>query len=142
VVALAHCVTQRAHLPDHHGGDLDGVAIGIVDLGHGGLVVAWPGREPEAPGEGVDPAPATRAYRVRFTPAGVVRPRPCLHLWSAWPVALFLRPSVIACGYVSHDAIIGIVVISLSCIEELIRETVSTARAMDGWSSRFLLATR
>ena len=32
-------------LPDHHGGDLDRVAVGVVDLGLRRLLVADPGRD-------------------------------------------------------------------------------------------------
>src|SRR5262249_56715143 len=48
-------------LPDDHGGDLDRVAVGVVDLGLRRFLVADPGRYRDAAGERVDPLQARRA---------------------------------------------------------------------------------
>src|SRR4029450_9743428 len=38
------------NLPDDHCGDLDRVAVGVIDLGHRGLLVADPGGHPPPAG--------------------------------------------------------------------------------------------
>src|ERR1035441_9507067 len=45
-------------LPDDHGGDLDRVAVGVVDLGLRRFLVADPGGDRDAPGERVHPLQA------------------------------------------------------------------------------------
>ena len=55
------------HLPHHDGGDLDRVAVGVVDLGDRRLVVANAGGHFLAIGQRVDPAQAVRADRADVT---------------------------------------------------------------------------
>jgi hypothetical protein len=56
VVDLEHGPGGVGDLPDDDGGDLDRVAVGVVDLQHVGLVVADAGRDLAPLGERVDPA--------------------------------------------------------------------------------------
>lgn len=58
VVDLEDGLRGVPDLPDHDGGELDRVAVGVVHLEHGGLVVAQPGGDLAAAGEGVHPAQA------------------------------------------------------------------------------------
>jgi hypothetical protein len=51
------------HLPDHHRGDLDRVAISVVHLGHRRLMVPDPDRYLPPPRERVDPVQAGRPDR-------------------------------------------------------------------------------
>ena len=56
------------HLPHHDGGDLDGVAVRIVDLHGRGLLIADPHRDPSADGKEVDPAQAGLPHRSPVAP--------------------------------------------------------------------------
>jgi hypothetical protein len=57
-----------ADLPDDHGGDLDRVAVGVVDLGLRRLLVADPGRDLDPVGERVHPLQAGLADREAYRP--------------------------------------------------------------------------
>ena len=55
VVDLEEGLGRVGDLPDDDGGDLDGIAVAVVDLELGRLEVAHADADPAPPGEGVDP---------------------------------------------------------------------------------------
>jgi hypothetical protein len=55
VIDLEQGLCRVGHLPHHDGGDLDGVAIAVVDLQPAGLEVADAHGDAVSQGEGVDP---------------------------------------------------------------------------------------
>ena len=75
VVDLIEGLRRVLDLPDDHRGDLDRVAVGVVDLGHLGLVVADPGGDLAPLGEGVDPAETGAADRAVVAAEQLDHPR-------------------------------------------------------------------
>src|SRR5699024_7896760 len=67
VVDLEGGASGVLDLPDSHGGDLDGTAGGVIDLHHGGLVVADACGDLGAHGERVDPVQAFGAHGAHVT---------------------------------------------------------------------------
>ena len=63
-------------LPDDDGGDLDRVAVGVVDLGLRRLMVADPGGHPDPAGQRVHPLQPRLAYRAAVLAEQLDRPAP------------------------------------------------------------------